>query len=663
MTIFRRYGEERYAKQIARAIVRRRREQPFERTGELVDTIKAAIPAPARFGEGHPAKRVFQALRIAVNDELDSLASALPAALEMLRPGGRLAVISFHSLEDRIVKRFLRERERGCTCPPDFPVCVCGHEPELRALQRRPDPPRPGRARGEPALGVGAPARRGQDRSGEGLMAAVDWFAPAEVAEPRTGSAAAAGARRRPAAPVRSRRKATPPRPRPHRLDGPLRAPARRRRRGQRRRAAGARRRHRSSTRSARSSRRGTRRSPPRSRPPTPRRGSRRPRARLGFVQASAGNTSYLDLDSRRPLKTRVVNSRLRLLLLVILLTFAALGARAAWLQTVRASSLAAMAQTQAKKPISLPAGRGTIYDRLGNPLAIGEQAIDVIADPMQISDPRREARIAAKVLGIPVRPLYRAALRPQQGLRLRPAEGAAEARGEAREAHLIGFTFQPDQRRVYPQGTVAAPVLGYAGTDNTGLSGLELELNRELEGDAGSGDGRPGRARPGRRTRSRSVPLATAGTSILTLDSHIQANAEQVLEQTVQQWHAKDATAIVLDPRTGAILAMAQEPGYNANGYPAAYAHGLTVDHAVNDVFEPGSVFKVVTIGGALSQHDITPNTAFTGSRLAPRRRPRDPRRGAARDRDAERLADPPALVEHRHGPDRRAATSARAA
>jgi len=134
-TIFRKYGEERYAKQIARAIVRQR---PFERTGELVDVIKAAIPAPARFGDGHPAKRVFQALRIAVNDELSSLEEALPSALELLKPGGRLAVISFHSLEDRIVKHFLRDRERGCTCPPDFPVCVCGHEPELRAIQRRP---------------------------------------------------------------------------------------------------------------------------------------------------------------------------------------------------------------------------------------------------------------------------------------------------------------------------------------------------------------------------------------------------------------------------------------------------------------------------------------------------------------------------------------------
>jgi 16S rRNA (cytosine1402-N4)-methyltransferase len=135
--IFKRFGEERYAKQIARAIVRRRKEEPFERTGELVDVIKAAIPAPARFGEGHPAKRVFQALRIEVNDELGAVERALPAALQMLRPGGRLGVISFHSLEDRLVKRFLRRAEHGCTCPPDFPVCVCGSEPTMRATPRR----------------------------------------------------------------------------------------------------------------------------------------------------------------------------------------------------------------------------------------------------------------------------------------------------------------------------------------------------------------------------------------------------------------------------------------------------------------------------------------------------------------------------------------------
>jgi 16S rRNA (cytosine1402-N4)-methyltransferase len=137
VTIFRRFGEERYAKQIARAITRRRKQRPIERTGELVELIRSAIPAPARFGDGHPAKRVFQALRIAVNNELGELEEALPAALEMLRPGGRIAVIAFHSLEDRIVKRYFQRLERGCVCPPDFPVCVCGREPELRRLNRK----------------------------------------------------------------------------------------------------------------------------------------------------------------------------------------------------------------------------------------------------------------------------------------------------------------------------------------------------------------------------------------------------------------------------------------------------------------------------------------------------------------------------------------------
>ena len=137
-TIFRKYGEERYARQIARGIVRRRAEEPIVRTGQLVDVVRASIPAPARFGDGHPAKRVFQALRIEVNHELESLETGLPAAFEMLRPGGRLAVISFHSLEDRIVKHFLRDRARGCTCPPELPVCVCGHEPEVRILTPKP---------------------------------------------------------------------------------------------------------------------------------------------------------------------------------------------------------------------------------------------------------------------------------------------------------------------------------------------------------------------------------------------------------------------------------------------------------------------------------------------------------------------------------------------
>jgi 16S rRNA (cytosine1402-N4)-methyltransferase len=133
--VIRDYGEERHARSIAREISRRR---PLDRTAELVEAIRAAVPPAYRFGRGHPAKRTFQALRIAVNDELDSLDRALPVAWEILRDRGRLAVISFHSLEDRRVKRFLADRTRGCVCPPELPVCVCGGEPEAEPLTRRP---------------------------------------------------------------------------------------------------------------------------------------------------------------------------------------------------------------------------------------------------------------------------------------------------------------------------------------------------------------------------------------------------------------------------------------------------------------------------------------------------------------------------------------------
>jgi 16S rRNA (cytosine1402-N4)-methyltransferase len=136
-TLLRDYGEERFARQIARAIVRARARAELTTTTELVDVIKAAVPAPARFAAGHPAKRTFQAIRIAVNDELGQIDAALPAAWNLLREGGRFAGISFHSLEDRRVKRFLAARARGCICPPDLPVCACGRVPEGELITRR----------------------------------------------------------------------------------------------------------------------------------------------------------------------------------------------------------------------------------------------------------------------------------------------------------------------------------------------------------------------------------------------------------------------------------------------------------------------------------------------------------------------------------------------
>ena len=134
----RRYGDEKYAREIAREICRRREERPIEATVELVDAIKAAIPAAARRHGHHPARKSFQAIRIVVNRELDVLERGLEAAIRWLNPGGRVCVISYHSLEDRIVKHIFQEMSRGCTCPPELPVCVCGNVPTLRVITRKP---------------------------------------------------------------------------------------------------------------------------------------------------------------------------------------------------------------------------------------------------------------------------------------------------------------------------------------------------------------------------------------------------------------------------------------------------------------------------------------------------------------------------------------------
>jgi cell division protein FtsI (penicillin-binding protein 3) len=307
----------------------------------------------------------------------------------------------------------------------------------------------------------------------------------------------------------------------------------------------------------------------------------------------------------------RLVNRRIRLFLAVLTLGFAGLLLRAMWLQGVRAESLSRLAQTQHRQVVTLPAERGTIFDRSGVELALGERATTVYANPMQIVDPRRAAQAVERTLGLDADRVYPSLADRSRGFvyvdrQADPAQAAALQR-----LKLPGFGGYPEERRSYPQRSVAAQVLGYVGVDGTGLSGLELELDRVLRGRTGQETivkDPAGRVIDVQRRR-----VEVPGRNVyLTLDHTIQANAEEVLRETVRTWHAKSATGIVLDPRTGAILAMAVQPGYDANRYPSTPAD-LQRNRTVTDTYEPGSTFKLITVAGALSERIVAPSTRFT--------------------------------------------------
>ena len=306
-----------------------------------------------------------------------------------------------------------------------------------------------------------------------------------------------------------------------------------------------------------------------------------------------------------------LVNRRIRLLLVLLVLALAGTFLRAVWLQSVRAASLARMADVQHRETVELPASRGTIYDRTGVQLAIGEQATTVYADPRQVRDPRATALLAGRILGVDSAKLYPALADRTHGFVYvaRKADPARAALLERR--HIAGLGFYPEERRSYPEGSVGAQVLGYAGLDNRGLAGLERQLDRWLRG-------RPGSETLVKDPFGRAIDVVNERApnegrdAYLTLDHTIQANVEQVLRQTVAQEHAKDATGIVLDPRTGALLAMAVEPGYDANRFPLVPSE-LQRNRAVTDTYEPGSTFKLITVAGVLSDGLVTPQTAFT--------------------------------------------------
>ena len=310
-------------------------------------------------------------------------------------------------------------------------------------------------------------------------------------------------------------------------------------------------------------------------------------------------------------MSTRVANRRIRLLLAIFVLAFGVAFLRAAWLQGVRAASFGRLASNQHSEEVTIPAARGTLYDRGGVQLAIGEQATTVYADPRTVTDPRSEAATVAKIMRLDENEVYALLADRTRGFVYvaRKADSALAAK-LARKG-LPGLGFYHEEQRFYPQFNLAAQVLGYAGVDNKGLAGLELSLNRQLAG-------RPGRERIVKDASGQAIDTITSRTErdgedvYLTLDHTLQSNAQAVLRDTVRKWHAKSATAIVLDPATGAVRAMAVAPGFDANDYPKVW-RVFQRNRAVTDTYEPGSTFKLVTVAGALSDRLVSPTTRFT--------------------------------------------------
>src|SRR5438874_560174 len=307
----------------------------------------------------------------------------------------------------------------------------------------------------------------------------------------------------------------------------------------------------------------------------------------------------------------RLVNRRIRLFLAALALAFAVQLLRATWLQAVRAESLSSLRLTQHRESVAVPAGRGTIYDRRGVELALGEPATTVFANPKQIPNPRRAALAVERTLGVNADRIYPLLADRSHGFVYVARQADTAQAAALKRLKLPGFGFYPEESRNYPQRSVAVQVLGYVGVDGNGLDGTELRFDRALAGRAGRET--IVKDPSGRVIDTQTVRAEVPGEDVyLTLDHTIQANAEEVLRETVRKWSAKSATAIVLDPRTGAILAMAVQPGYDANRFPAVPGD-LQRNRAVTDTYEPGSTFKVVTVAAALSEKLVTPATEFT--------------------------------------------------
>jgi cell division protein FtsI (penicillin-binding protein 3) len=309
----------------------------------------------------------------------------------------------------------------------------------------------------------------------------------------------------------------------------------------------------------------------------------------------------------------RQANRRIRLLVAIFALVFAAAFARVAWLQAVKAQALDSIATSQQRERVAVRARRGTIFDRLGVQLAIGERATTVYANPKQIADPRETALAVGEALDLDPGKLYPLLADRSRGFVYVARKADTEKAEALQELGLAGIGFYPEERRIYPQRAVASELVGYAGTENRGLSGLELQLDDVLAGKDGS---KTIVRDPFGRTIDvvDSKPVKNGRDVYLTVDNSLQGQLERVLRETRTKWSAEAATAVVLDAQTGGILALGVEPGFDANEYPKVSQRNEDKlrNRAVTDTYEPGSTFKVVTIGGVLESGLFSPDTKF---------------------------------------------------
>jgi cell division protein FtsI (penicillin-binding protein 3) len=332
--------------------------------------------------------------------------------------------------------------------------------------------------------------------------------------------------------------------------------------------------------------------------------------------------------------KPAATNRRIQLLAAAFLALLAATLGRAVWIQVVKGPEYAAMALRQHRETVIVPASRGTIVDRNGEPLAIGKQATTIYANPRQVTDARDLTLSAAKQLGLDPATLYPELTDRSKGFVY------VERKADPRKAKILeamnfaGLGFYPEEQRFYPQGPVAAQVIGYAGLDNKGLEGLEHSLEGTLAGTPGSQTivkDPFGRALDVVETK----PEQSGRSVRLTIDREVQANAEEILQETVRRWGARAATAVIMDPHTGEIYGMATAPRFNANRFATTRADRRR-NRAVTDTYEPGSTFKLVTIAAALQDHVVTPGSSF---RLAPTIKVADRVIHEAHTRGTERL------------------------